>query len=244
MANYKLIISYDGSNFKGWQTQPKDRTVQATIENVIKDIFNTQDIKLIGSGRTDSGVHANNQVANFNFSTNMNENQIRNALNSKLPQDIFVKNCIEVDESFHSRFSALEREYKFYIVSEYNPTNRFYTWLITYDFDYDALIECSKLILGEHDFSFFSKMSSKVENKKCNIFKSAWQAQNGIYIYKIKGNRFLHHMVRFLVGTMFEVARGRFTVENFKDMLDCRQTNCYPVCAPATGLFLERVAYE
>ena len=242
--NYQLIISYDGSSFFGWQIQNDVRTIQGEIEKELKSIFKVNNINLIGSGRTDSGVHANGQVANFKMKTNMREEQIKHAINRKLSNDIFIKNCKVVSDDFNSRFSAIKREYIYHIIEDYSPINRMYFWHCKWPINKNKLNECAELLIGRNDYSLFSKASSETKNKICEISYSKWNFNDDKYSYKIVGNRFLQHMVRLLVGTMIEVSRNRLTVQDFKNILDCNENKLTAVRAPATGLFLNEIYYE
>ena len=242
--NYKLNIIYDGSSFFGWQVQKSERTVQGEIERELKNIFKTDKINLIGSGRTDSGVHANCQVANFQFDTEMNTEQIKKALNRKLSNDVYIKDCIKVNTDFNSRFSAVRREYIYQITEDFNPLNRMYYWHCKWPINQKRLNECSNLLLGEHDFSLFSKASSETKNKICKIYDSKWSFNKTELNYKIVGNRFLQHMVRLLVGTMIEVSREKIKLKDFKNILENKDSKISAVRAPAQGLFLNEVYYD
>lgn len=244
IINYRLKISYDGTNYSGWQSQPEMQTIQNSIENSIAKIFPNQKIKIIGSGRTDTGVHANGQIANIKIDTNMEVNQIENAINSNLPSDIFIEKCDLVDDDFHARFSAKKRQYLYYISSSYSPINRLYLWKCKWKLDISKIQECSKFVVGEHDFSLFSKSSSEVRNKKCIIYESKWSFENSKLLYKVTANRFLQHMVRLLVGTMIEVGRGRISINEFKKTLNNEKSKFSAVRAPAHGLFLNKIFYD
>jgi tRNA pseudouridine38-40 synthase len=242
--NFKLTLSYDGSNFSGWQIQPDERTIQNEIQIAIQDIFHNKDIKLYGSGRTDSGVHAINQTANFLIeNTNMSEKQIIDAINSKVSRDIYVLDCQKIDEGFNSRYSAINREYLYKISRKYSPFLRKYSWYQNYTIDFNKLKECSEIILGEHDFSNFCKSISLQEKNFCNISKSIWKINDDTISYRVRSNRFLHHMVRMLVGTMVEVSKNRITLEEFNSMIKNPNTNKKVITAPALGLYLYKVYY-
>lgn len=242
--NFKLTISYDGSSFSGWQTQPIERTIQSELERVICNTFNKDNIKLHGSGRTDSGVHAIGQVANFLINdTNMNSKQIMRAINSKIKKDIHILDCQKVDKNFHSRFSAVSREYIYKISTNFSPFSRKYTWYQNYNLDLEILKECSEIILGKHDFSNFCKATSLKKNNLCNIIKSSWNQLDDIIYFKVKSDRFLHHMVRMLVGTMLEVSKNRLSIQDFNNLLDKPNSNKRVITAPALGLYLLKVNY-
>ena len=242
--NYKLNISYDGTDFSGWQIQPNERTIQDEIQTAIQNIFQNKDIKLYGSGRTDSGVHAIEQTANFLVKdSNMNEKQIVNAINSKISKDIYILDCKKMNKNFNSRFSAKKREYLYRISRNYSPFLRKYSWYQKYNIDFNKLQKCSDIILGEHDFSNFCKSISLQEMNLCNISKSSWDITDDIISFKIKSNRFLHHMVRMLVGTMIEVAKNKITLKQFDNMIKNPKANKKVITAPALGLYLCKVYY-
>tara|TARA_Y100001970_G_C14259909_1_gene879501 strand:- start:37141 stop:37875 length:735 start_codon:yes stop_codon:yes gene_type:complete len=243
-VNYKLEIIYDGTDFFGWQSQKNQRTVQGDIESALKNILKIDSVNVIGSGRTDSGVHANAQIANVFLETRMSSVQIMKALNRKLSNDVFIKDCMLVDEKFNARFSAKKREYLYYITDTYSPINRQYSWNCKWKFDKNKLRECAAMLIGENDFTLFSKASSETKNKICCIYESSWNFESDISIYRISGNRFLQHMVRLLVGTMIEVGRNRLSLIDFQNILKCKDTNTYAVRAPSLGLFLNRIHYD
>ena len=242
--NYKIEIMYDGTDFFGWQSQKSQRTVQGDIESAFIDILKVDNINVIASGRTDAGVHAIGQVANVFCETSMSAIQIKKALNRKLPSDVFIKNCELVNEDFNARFSAKKREYIYYIRDDYSPINRQYSWCCKWNFDKEKLDECAHILIGENNFSLFSKASSETKNKICTIYESNWNFESNLITYTIIGNRFLQHMVRLLVGTMIEVGRNRLSIKDFTDILKCKDVKFHSVRAPALGLFLNKIYYD
>ena len=244
LKNYKITISYDGTSLHGWQIQKNSRTVQGDIENALEKIFN-QKINLIGAGRTDSGVHALGQVANFKVSTSMTPDQLKNALNGNLGRDIFIISCHEVNLDFHSRFSAVKREYIYKIQTNFTPISRNFCWSLDFNFvDINILNECSKLVIGEHDFSQLSKKNVEIENKNCHIYSSKWIVDDSSLNYIISANRFLHHMVRYLVGVMIEVSKKNLlSIDDFESMLNANKRK-FIFKAPSKGLYLNRVLYD
>ena len=239
-----MTIQYDGSDFHGWQVQPQGRTVQGDIEMALSVIYPEEKITLIGSGRTDAGVHALAQVAHVELPAHLSPPELRQALNGNLKRDVRIDSAIEADDDFHARFSATAREYEYHLVKNYSPITRKYAADLKWDFNQDLLNDCTEILLGEHDFTSFCKATAEVENKICNIYKAEWEDMGEKYIFRIRANRFLHHMVRYLVGTMLEVAQGRYKVGDFKDLVDGRQTESIVSRAPAHGLFLKKVYYE
>ena len=243
IKNFKLTIQYNGLFFHGWQIQPDQITVQGEIESVLQSVFRGQKINLIGSGRTDSGVHALGQVANVRIDTDYKSYEIKNILNAHLNKKIWIIDCTEVNLDFHSRFSALSRVYEYHMTKSFSPFTHRRETLVKYDLNCEKLVECSNLIIGEKDFSIFCKLNCEVKNKICNVQKSVWCFDENKMTYTIQANRFLHHMVRFLIGSMIEVSRGRISIEQFGDMLS-NNSDIAAVKSPPDGLYLLKVLYE
>ena len=239
-----MTIQYDGSDFHGWQVQPQGRTVQGDIETALSVIYPEEKITLIGSGRTDAGVHALAQVAHVELPAHLSPQKLRQALNGNLKRDVRIDLAIEADDDFHARFSATAREYEYHLVKNYSPITRKYAAELKLDFNPDLLNDCAGILQGEHDFTSFCKATAEVENKICTIYEGAWKDMGEKYIFRIRANRFLHHMVRYLVGTMLEVAQGRYKVGDFKDLINGSQTKSVVSRAPAHGLFLKKVYYD
>ena len=239
-----MTIQYDGTNLHGWQVQKNGRTVQGELQDALQKIFKNQKINLIGSGRTDSGVHALGQIANIKLDTDMENESLLNAVNGNLDDnDITITNVDKVTSDFHSRFSALKREYIYKISTEYSPIERDYYWSIQEEIDIQKLHDCAKLIVGEHDFTQLSKKNDEIDNKICNIYLSEWDIFENKIHYKIIANRFLHHMVRYLVGTMIEVSKNRsFTTNDFDLMLQGKDREQI-FRAPSKGLYLKKIYY-
>ena len=239
-----MTIQYDGTNLHGWQVQKNGRTVQGELQDALQKIFKNQKINLIGSGRTDSGVHALGQIANIKLDTDMENESLLNAVNGNLDNnDITITNVDKVNSDFHSRFSALKREYIYKISTEYSPIERDYYWSIQEEIDIQKLHDCAKLIVGEHDFTQLSKKNDEIDNKICNIYLSEWDIFENKIHYKIIANRFLHHMVRYLVGTMIEVSKNRsFTTNDFDLMLQGKDREQI-FRAPSKGLYLKKIYY-
>ena len=238
-----MIVQYDGTNFLGWQVQAKGRTVQGDIEAVLQKIHLHEKIKLNGSGRTDSGVHAKGQVASIKINSVLTSEQLVKAINSGLEKDVRIMSCTEVDEEFHARFSAKERRYEYHTVTEETPFTHKRFWGFKYDVNFNILNDCAALVIGNHDFTAFCKANAEVEHKRCIVFDSQWDKTSIGLTYHVKANRFLQHMVRFLVGTMVEVGRGQMTMDDFKLFMDGGHPELAVVRAPAHGLYLAEVSY-
>ncbi len=243
MPRFKINIQYDGSAYHGWQVQKSDRSIQGELESVLSTLSKGEKINVIGSGRTDSGVHALQQEAHFDWNTDMATCDITPALNGNLPEDIRVQVCTVVPGDFHARFSAVKRHYVYYCRTDDYIMDRNKVWK-TGELDVEQLNELAQLILGEHDFTSFSKFNPEVENRVSTISLSKWSNENGIVNYSIAANRFLHHMVRYLVGTMVEVTRNKMTRIEFEELLSEPRENVQIFRAPAQGLFLKKVEYD
>ena len=242
--NFKLTIQYDGTDYCGWQIQKNAITVQATIKKALEEIVKTNDVNVIGSGRTDSGVHSVGQVCSVKLKTNMTNIQLLKALNSKLPNNIRVSLSEIVDDNFNARFSAVDREYIYKIKKESSPFDYKYYWNYPYDYDINILNNCAKIVIEQNNFYNFCKPSPEIKNYNCTISYSQWEIENDILIYQINANRFLHHMVRMLVGTMLEVSRGKISKVDFLNLFNQNLNKNMILTAPSKGLYLFKVKYE
>ena len=244
MHRYKIIIQYDGSSFSGWQLQKNRNTVQGQIENALKIISGSKNrIAVHGAGRTDSGVHAHGQVAHFDLDTNLKSMDLCNAINFNTSQNCRVMYIEKVANNFESRFDAIKRWYRYQIYLGSSLLYRNQAWLIN-DIDIKILEELSKTIIGEHDFLSFSKFRPEQKNTNSIIYESIWKKKDKMLVYEISGNRFLHHMVRYLVGTMVQVARGQYSKEKLSSLLHEPRKNVQIHRAPANGLILLKVEYD
>ena len=241
---YKFIIQYDGLSFHGWQRQKSKRTIQGDIERVLKKLFPEEKISLIGSGRTDAGVHSLGQIAHAELPGSMASNNLRKAINGNLKRDVHILSVKEVDKQFHARYSAKSREYEYHLAKYFSPLTRYYTSELKWEIDLKKMNEICPFLLGQHDFSSFCKASAEVENKICTIYNLNWAEKEGKYIFNIRANRFLQHMVRYIVGTMIEVARGRYTLKDFINILNDEKIDKAVVKAPAKGLLLKKIYYD
>ena len=243
MPRYKLICQYAGSSFSGWQTQRSTRTVQDELERVLTLLNHGDIVKVTGSGRTDAGVHALGQVAHFNMVTDMDTCELRDALNGNLAEDCHVDLVEITDPDFHARFSALQRDYIYSCRQDKYLLDRNSVWY-TGTLDLSKLNKAAKIIIGNHDFLSFSKKKSDTGNTNCTVFQSQWQESGKIVNYYVSANRFLHHMVRYLVGTMVALSHGNYTMKEFKKLLNHPNHDVQIYRAPAHGLVLNNVNYE
>jgi len=224
MSRYKIKIQYDGTNYFGWQMQSQQRAIQAEIENALAPLNNDKRVKVTAAGRTDTGVHALGQVAHFDLNTNLKPVQLLKALNARLSHNIRILEVAPKGDEFHARFSAIKRYYRYQCYLGDNLLYRNQTWFIN-EIDKSKLSRFSQKIMGEHDFLSFSKLNKQLDNTKCHIYQSEWIENDNMLIFNVCGNRFLHHMVRYLVGTMIAGAQGKISLEYFEDLLNNPQKN-------------------
>lgn len=243
MRNIKITIQYDGRNYCGWQKQPDSLGIQGTIEKAIYEITN-EEVKLIGSGRTDSGVHALAQTANFKISSSISIESIPMALNAKLPKDISVIEACEVNDDFHSRYSTKGKTYKYLIYNSKfrHPILNNISYQVKYELDFDKMCIESKSLLGTHDFKGFMSSGSSVKDTIRTIYDINIKKTDDLITLEISGDGFLYNMVRIIVGTLVDVGRGRIN-ESFLDIIESKNRSRCGHTAPAQGLFLKKVHY-
>ena len=243
MPRFKIAIQYDGTRYCGWQTQQNGLAIQPVLETLLGSFNGKSSIKITGAGRTDSGVHALGQVAHFDLNTDLDTCTLMKAINAKCPEDIIIIECDVVSPEFHARFTAVRRTYRYQCYTGTNPLYRNQSWFLP-ELDIVTLNSISKNLLGTHDFLSFSKWNKQMYNTQCDIFQSAWTKENNMVIFTITGNRFLHHMVRYLSGTIIAVAQNKYSKKDFIQLLLNPQKNSTVYKAPAQGLFLEKVEYD
>jgi tRNA pseudouridine38-40 synthase len=242
--NYRLIIQYDGTDYYGWQKQNELSTIQEFIVNGIERITKEK-VNLIGSGRTDSGVHAWGQVANFRIEKQINAEKLKYSLNSVLPFDISIRSIDQVDENFHARFDAKLRSYIYLFSKTKSPFYEKYSYHnhLIFDYDFGYLNKLSKVLIGEHDFTSLSRRNSDSENKICNVYEIHWRKGKEIAAFYITADRFLRGMVRATVGTILEAAKNNKDEKFLIDILKKQNREEAGESLPAKGLFLYKVRY-
>ncbi len=245
MRNIKIIIQYDGSRYLGWQKQALGATIQEVLEETVEKIIR-EPVSLIGSGRTDAGVHAFMQVANFKTTSSMSVGELHRAINSLLPNDIVVTFAGEAEESFHARYDALSKEYQYRIYNGAlrSPFSNKYYWHIYTPLDSDAMSRGAAFLVGRHDFSAFQSTGSDTKTSLRTITKSEISREGDMIIFEIEGNGFLRHMVRSIVGTLVDVGRGKLAPEEIQSILESLDRSRAGATAPAEGLFLKDVRYS
>lgn len=242
MRNILLDISFAGTAYAGWQRQKNGLAIQEVIENAIT-VLTAEKIKLIGCSRTDAGVHAEQFFANFKTSSRIPAERFQPAIQSKLPKDILIKRSREVAEAFNSRRDAAEKKYRYQILLGRSPILNDRWWQFPQDIATDQLGELASLIEGDHDFSGFCVRRSLRDFNRCLISRANWRRQGRRLVFTIVGNRFLHRMVRFLVGAQIEVALGKLSIRDFENVILRPNDNRALYPAPAEGLYLSRVKY-
>jgi tRNA pseudouridine38-40 synthase len=246
MRNFKLIVEYDGAAYCGWQRQKNGVSIQQILDEAIALIV-CEKVTLIGSGRTDAGVHAINQVANFKSSTVLPAEKIFRGVNSVLPQDIVVKSLNEVHVDFHAQRDVQSKIYVYRICNQrLRPVlGRNYFWFIRFPLDLEMMGKAAKYLIGTHDFSCFCATGSDVKDRIRTIIAiDVKSGADGLIEITVEARGFLKYMVRNIVGTLVEVARGKRNPQDMKEIIDSRNRDIAGVTAPACGLFLKEVKYE
>lgn len=244
MAHYKIILAYDGTEFLGFQRQAEGRTVQAVVESALRRVgWKGSSIK--AAGRTDSGVHATGQVAGFEIAWNHSNENLRDALNANLPEDVVIRTVEQAGDDFHPRYSATARcyQYKLFFDQTRDPIKERFAWRIPSPLAMDAVEIAAEKIVGKHNFSAFGTPHQTGGSTIREIFSTSWQIENEHLVFEILGNAFLYHMVRRLVSFLIEIGKGQQTPESLDELLAEEQETMVQGLAPAKGLFLKEVRY-
>ena len=240
---YLMTFSYDGSDFYGYQKQPKKRTIQSEIEQVLSKIGNEK-ITIHASGRTDAKVHANNQKAHFDFKK-IDTNKLKNSMNKMLPNDIYIKDIKEVDKDFHARFNVKKKEYIYKInIGEYNPIEKDYIYQYNKKLNIKNIKTSTKYLKGEHDFKSLTKTNEEIENYIRTIYSIKLSLKKDILTISFIGNGFLRYMVRNIVGLLISVGENEIKPEQIKDILAAKDRRKSKKTAPPEGLYLNNVFYN
>jgi tRNA pseudouridine38-40 synthase len=241
--NIKLTVEYDGTDFCGYQIQPKDRTVQAELERSLTLLTN-ENVRLTAAGRTDSGVHALGQVVNFKTYSQLPLDVFIRGGNTRLPRDVRIVAADDVDENFSARYSARRRTYRYVITKTAKAIGRHYAWYYWNELDIDKMNACCADILGTHDFTSFCQAKAEVDHYLCDVRSAFWRETENEIVFGVSANRFLHNMVRTLVGTMVEIGDPRLESAEMTEILRAKDRAAAGPTAPAHGLFFVRVDYD
>ncbi len=243
IRNVKLTIAYEGSSFHGWQIQPNAATVQEILKKSIETITGGEEINLVGAGRTDAGVHALGQVANFKTEKPLTETQWKNALNAMLPPEIAIQRAEFVPDSFHSRYSAKDKTYAYRIGFERSPFLVKREWRLGYPLKLAAMKQALPFLKGKHDFSSFASSSSESASKICHIKKCEIKQSGSSLVITLSADRFLTYMVRNIVGTLVKVGAGKIKPKEIQTILEMKDRSKAGPTAPPDGLYLVKVNF-
>ncbi|MCM8771704.1 MAG: tRNA pseudouridine(38-40) synthase TruA [Candidatus Omnitrophica bacterium] len=247
--NFKIIVSFAGKDYYGWQKQKDKNTVQEKIEKALQEIFKFN-VKVNGCGRTDSKAHGINYVANFKVKTRLKPENIKNALNSKLPSSIYVKDVIEVPPEFHARYSAKRKIYRYIISLQKTPFLEDFAYYLKEKVDIEKMKEISKLFIGKHDFKSFQSSGSNIKNTVREIYNIDIKKEKffldedvELIIIDIEGSGFLYKMVRNMIGTLIYAGTGKIEIEKVKEIIEKKDRKLAPPPVPAKGLFFKYAKY-
>ena len=241
---YFIEISYLGTNYHGWQSQPNAITIQEITENCLSKILNNP-VKLVAAGRTDAGVHAKQMYAHFDSDMKINDiKSFEHKVNSFLPKDIVVRKLIFVNDNAHARFDALYREYEYHISLIKNPFEIDKAYFFKKSLDIKKMNKCCNIMLQYTNFKSFSKSKTDVKTYDCKIYEAEWMLNENYLIFKIKADRFLRNMVRAIVGTLIEIGLGKITEEEFKLIIEKKDRQLAGFSVPAHALFLKKIDYD
>ncbi|HMI54719.1 MAG TPA: tRNA pseudouridine(38-40) synthase TruA, partial [Gemmatimonadaceae bacterium] len=243
----QLVLHYDGADFSGWQRQPDERTVQGVLEAAVSRLCGAP-IAVVGAGRTDAGVHARGQAAGVRVPEKWSAPELRRSMNAILPDDVWIAAAFEMRDEFHPRYSAVSRSYSYFVGTDDFASSPFrrtreLVWKKTLEFD--RLLQASKCIEGEHCFRAFAVKGTAPDkdDHRCTVSHAEWRKREGGLVFDIRADRYLHHMVRFLVGTMLDIGEGRREVASMNELLASDDNTSVSPPAPPHALFLERVDY-
>ncbi len=243
--NYKMILSYDGTRFYGWEHQPTtDMTIQGKMESVLSLMVQSE-VEVIGCGRTDAGVHAKNMVCNAHFDTQLNTDEIRDYLNRYLPDDICVKEVRIASDRFHSRYNAIGKTYCYtcYIGDVKPVFNRKYVYVLDQKPDIQEMKKAAEYLIGTHDFASFCSNPRMKKSTVRKVDRIEIQKRGDLLTLTFHGSGFLQHMVRILTGTLLEVGFGKRTAESVLELIDAKDRKLAGFTAPAKGLCMMQVDY-
>lgn len=245
MRNIKLTIEYDGKNFGGWQDQPDKVNIQGEITNAIKEITG-EDVELIASGRTDAGVHALGQVANFHTDSNLETDRFPYAINAKLPKSIVIKSAEEVPDRFHARYNCKQKTYRYIINNDEFPSalDRYREFHVPYKLDIESMKSTLMYFEGEHDFKGFKSSGGNEKKTTVRILTKCELIQkDGKIIIELTGNGFLYNMVRIIAGTVVDVGLGKINCDDIPDIINSKDRTRAGRTLPPHGLYLVKVEY-
>ena len=243
MKRFFITLSYNGRSYCGWQIQPNAMNVQETLQEALSTLLR-KEINAVGAGRTDSGVHARQMIAHFDWDGNdFNSNDLCMKLNRFLPKDIAIHSIKEVTIDAHARFSAISRTYSYHITREKDPFLHELKYRVSFDPDIELMNHLCSILKKTDDFTSFSKLHTDVKTNICKIEHACWEKVGEDFIFTIKADRFLRNMVRSIVGTLLQAGRGRLSEEGLREIIAAKNRSEAGESVPAHALFLETVEY-
>jgi tRNA pseudouridine38-40 synthase len=240
---YFIKLAYNGTNYHGWQVQPNASSVQETLNKALSVILN-EEINIMGAGRTDTGVHAKEMFAHFDYIPTLEIDSVLHKLNSYLPKDIVIYDIIPVHDDAHARFDAKKRTYNYYITSVKDVFSQEESWYYHQNLDVELMNQAAKILLNHTDFQCFSKVNTDVNTFNCTISEAYWTKENNQLIFTISADRFLRNMVRAIVGTLVNVGLHKITLSDFNSIIENKNRNEAGFSVPAHGLFLIKIEYD
>ena len=242
MQRYFIFISYDGSDYCGWQVQPNGNSIQKEIETALR-ILLRQSISITGAGRTDAGVHAKQMVAHFDSETLLDKSFLVEKMNKILPRDIAIHQIQEVSSGAHARFDAVSREYQYFATTGKDAFLHPFQYKITHPLNIELMNEASRILLEYIDFTSFSKLHTDVKTNNCRIKYAYWEQKEELYTFTICADRFLRNMVRAIVGTIIDIGRRKLSLEEFRSIIEAKDRCKAGASVPGQALFLTKVEY-
>lgn len=239
-----IQLSYNGTNYHGWQIQPNATSVQETLTKALGVVLNDKSIVIMAAGRTDTGVHASQMFAHFDYENEIESKTIVHKLNSFLPKDIAVSKIIAVDENAHARFDAKQRTYEYKINLSKNVFLDELSWYYNKELNIEAMNEAATLLMEYIDFQCFSKVHTDVNTFNCTITKAFWKKENDQLTFTISADRFLRNMVRSIVGTLVYVGLGKISKADFQTIIESKDRKKAGFSVPACGLYLTEIKYD
>ena len=239
---YFIQFSYFGKAYHGWQNQPNAITVQEVLEKALSTLLR-QKIEVVGAGRTDTGVHAKEMFAHFDFDIIEDTEELVYRLNAFLPEDIAVQQICPMVPSAHARFDAVERTYEYWVVREKNPFYADAAHFVKYPLEIEAMNQAASYLLDHTDFECFSKSNTDVKTYRCDVRHAQWEEKDDRLVFTITADRFLRNMVRAIVGTLLDVGMGKMAPEEIHTIIASKNRSEAGVSVPAKGLYLTKVLY-
>lgn len=241
---YFIKLSYRGAPFHGWQSQPNAISVQSTIEEALETLLR-RNVKIVGAGRTDTGVNARMMFAHFDavFPDGLTEDRFLSSINRLVGKDIAIESLLRVHNRAHARFDATSRTYKYFVALRKTPFFYPFSWLATSDLAIEKMNMAASLLMKTEDFTSFAKLHGDAKTNICRVTEARWEMENGFLVFTITADRFLRNMVRAIVGTLVDVGRGKLTIDRFKEIIEEKDRCSAGTSMPPEALYLWNITY-